>query len=48
MLKINDLVGVVFSGLSDLVIEDAVVVNNLIQVMARTRDEPVPCRCAGC
>ncbi|GAA2686280.1 hypothetical protein GCM10010412_073680 [Nonomuraea recticatena] len=47
MLKINDLVGVVFSGLSDLVIEDVVDETDLIRVLARTRDEPVPCPVCG-
>jgi transposase len=40
-------VGVVFSGLSDLVIEDVVDENDLIRVVARTRDEPVPCPVCG-
>jgi hypothetical protein len=47
VLKINDLVGVVFSGLSDLVIEDVADENDLIRVMARTRDKPVPCPMCG-
>ncbi|MGI5493919.1 ISL3 family transposase [Microtetraspora malaysiensis] len=47
MPKINDLVGVVFSGLSDLVIEGVADENDLIRVMARTRDEPAPCPVCG-
>lgn len=47
MLKINDLVGVVFSGLFDLVIEDVADENDVIRVVARTRDEPAPCPVCG-
>ncbi|MCT9934817.1 ISL3 family transposase [Planotetraspora sp. A-T 1434] len=36
-----------FAGLSDLVIEDVVDEHDLIRVMARTRDEPVPCPVCG-
>ncbi|MEU8196456.1 transposase family protein [Microbispora amethystogenes] len=36
-----------FSGLSDLVIEGVADENDLIRVMARTRDEPVPCPMCG-
>jgi hypothetical protein len=43
VLEIDDLVGVVFSGLSALVIEGVEDETDLIRVMARTRDEPVPC-----
>ena len=43
MLKIDDLVGVVFAGLSALVIEDVQDEEDLIRVMARTRGESVPC-----
>lgn len=42
MLEIDDLAGVVFSGLSALVIEGVEDGNDLIRFMARTRDEPVP------
>lgn len=47
MLEIDDLAGVVFSGLSALVIEGVEDGNDLIRVMARTRDEPVPCPVCG-
>ncbi|MBB6553368.1 ISL3 family transposase [Nonomuraea rubra] len=47
MLKIDDLVGVVFAGLSALVIEAVEDEDDLIRVMARTRDEPVPCPVCG-
>lgn len=47
MLKINDLMGVVFSGLSGLVIEDMADENDRIRVIVRTRDEPVPCPVCG-
>lgn len=47
MLKIDDLAGVVFAGLSALVIEAVEDEGNLIRVMARTRDEPVPCPMCG-
>lgn len=47
MLEIDALVGVVFSGLSSLVIEGVEDKNDLIRVMARTRDEPVPCPVFG-
>ncbi|GGT16644.1 ISL3 family transposase [Nonomuraea spiralis] len=47
MLKIDDLAGVVFAGLSTLVIEGVEDEDDLIRVMARTRDEPVPCPVCG-
>lgn len=47
MSKIDDLTGVVFAGLSDLVIEGVEGEDDLIRVMARTRDEPVPCPVCG-
>ncbi|MGP4105359.1 ISL3 family transposase [Nonomuraea sp. KM90] len=47
MLKIDDLTDVVFSGLSALVIEGVKDENDLIRVMTRTRDEPVPCPVCG-
>lgn len=39
----NELVGVVFSGLSALVVERVVDEGDVIRVVARTRDDPVPC-----
>ncbi|WP_229799134.1 ISL3 family transposase [Planomonospora parontospora] len=42
MLEIDALAGVVFSRLSALVIEDMVDEGDLIRVVARTRDDPVP------
>lgn len=47
MLKIDGLVGVVFAGLSALVIEGVQDEDDLIRVMARTRGEPVPCPLCG-
>lgn len=47
MLKIDDLVGVTFEGLSALAIEDVRDESDLIRVMARTRGEPVPCPVCG-
>lgn len=47
MLKIDDLAGVVFAGLSALVIEDVKDEDEFIRVVARTRDEPVPCPVCG-
>jgi transposase len=47
VLKIDDLVGVVFSGLSALVIEDVRDEGGQILVMARTRSAPVPCPMCG-
>ncbi|SNS04067.1 Transposase [Streptosporangium subroseum] len=43
MLEIDALAGVVFSGLSALVIEGVVDEGNLVRVVARTRDDPVLC-----
>ena len=43
----NELVDVVFSGLSALVVEDVSDDGDLIRVTARTRDEPVPCPVCG-
>ncbi|MFD9950065.1 transposase family protein, partial [Nonomuraea sp. NPDC059022] len=47
MLKIGDLTGVVFAGLSALVIQGVNDEDHLIRVLARTRDEPVPCPMCG-
>jgi transposase len=47
VLKINDLEGAVFSGLSALVIEDVKDEGGQILVMARTRSAPVPCPMCG-
>jgi transposase len=46
VLEINQLVGVVFSGLSGLVIEDVTDEGELIRVRARSRQMSVPC--PGC
>jgi hypothetical protein len=46
VLEINQLVGVMFSGLSGLVIEDVRDEGELIRVRARSREVPVPC--PGC
>jgi hypothetical protein len=43
VLKINDLAGVVFAGLSALVIEEVKDEDDLVRVMARTRNAVVPC-----
>lgn len=40
---VNELVGVVFSGLSALVVEGVTDEGEVIRVSARTRDDPVPC-----
>jgi transposase len=47
VLKIGDLTSVVFAGLSALVIETVEDEDDLIRVMARTRDEPAPCPVCG-
>jgi hypothetical protein len=47
VLKIDDLSDVVFAGLSALVIEGVADEGNYIRVMARTRDEPMPCPAGG-
>lgn len=47
MSKIDDLTGVVFAGLSALVIGGVEGEDDLIQIMARTCDEPVPCPVCG-
>ncbi|WP_443682026.1 ISL3 family transposase, partial [Nonomuraea ceibae] len=47
MLKIDDLTDVVFAGLSALVIEGVEDEDDRIRVMARTRDEPMPCPVCG-
>lgn len=47
MLEVNALVGVVFSGLSALVIEGVADEGELVRVVARTRDDPVPCPVCG-
>jgi transposase len=44
---VNELVAVVFSGLSALVIEGVTGEGELIRVSARTRDDPVPCPTCG-
>jgi hypothetical protein len=46
VLEINQLVEVVFSGLSGLVIDDVTDEGELIRVRARSRQVPVPC--LGC
>jgi len=40
---VNELVSVVFSGLSALVVEGVADEGEPIRVTARTRDDPVPC-----
>ncbi|MEV8099675.1 ISL3 family transposase [Kitasatospora sp. NPDC085879] len=47
MRDANELVSIVFSGLSALVVEDLVDEGDVIRVWARTRDEPVPCPACG-
>lgn len=47
MRDVNELVDVVFSGLSVLVIEDVTDEGEAIRVSARTRDDPVPCPVRG-
>jgi transposase len=47
MTDIDSLVGVVFSGLSALVIEDVEDRGDVIRVTARTGDVPVPCPMCG-
>ena len=44
---VNELVGVVFSGLSALLVEGVTDEGEVIQVSARTRDDPVPCPKCG-
>jgi hypothetical protein len=46
VLGVNDLVRLVFGGLSPLIIEDVVDEGELIRVRARSREVPVPC--PGC
>ncbi|MET9400910.1 ISL3 family transposase [Kitasatospora sp. NPDC002965] len=46
MRDVNELVGVVFSGLSALVVEGVADEVEVIRVSARTREDPVPC--PGC
>jgi transposase len=46
MIDVTELVGIVFSGLSALVIEDVEDAGGVIVVQAGTRNEPVPC--PGC
>ncbi len=43
----DELVGVVFSGLSALVVEGVTDEGQVIRVSARTRDDPVPCPVCG-
>jgi transposase len=47
MRDVNELVSVVFSGLSALVVEDVADEDEVIRVSARTRDDPVPCPMCG-
>ncbi len=47
MRDANSLTAVVFSGLSALVIEDVADDGEVIRVIARTRDAPVPCPVCG-
>lgn len=47
MRDVNELVAVVFSGLSALVIEGVTGEGELIRVSARTRDDPAPCPACG-
>ncbi|WP_457463853.1 ISL3 family transposase [Streptomyces sp. TE5632] len=47
MRDVNELVSVVFSGLSALVIEGVQDEGEVIRVSARTRDDPVPCPACG-
>ncbi|WP_445529962.1 ISL3 family transposase [Streptomyces cyslabdanicus] len=47
MRDVNELVGVVFSGLSALVVEGVTDEGEVIRVSARTRDDPVPCPVCG-
>jgi transposase len=44
---VNELVGVVFSGLSALVVDGVTDEGEVIRVSARTRDDPVPCPVCG-
>jgi transposase len=44
---VNEFVGVVFPGLSTLVVEDVTDEGEVIRVSARTRDDPVPCPVCG-
>jgi len=47
MRGVNELVGVVFSGLSALVVEGVTDEGEVIRVVARTREDPVPCPVCG-
>ena len=47
MRDVNELVGVVFSGLSALIVEGVTVEGEVIRVSARSRDDPVPCPVCG-
>ncbi|WP_441349436.1 transposase family protein, partial [Streptomyces sp. 8L] len=47
MRDVNELVAVVFSGLSALVVEGVADEGEVIRVSARTRDDPVPCPICG-
>ncbi|WP_455753761.1 ISL3 family transposase [Streptomyces hydrogenans] len=47
MRDVNELVGVVFSGLSSLVVEGVADEGEVIRVSARTREESVPCPVCG-
>ncbi|MGA4980338.1 ISL3 family transposase [Streptomyces cinereoruber] len=47
MRDVNELVGVVFSGLSSLVIEGVANDGGVIRVSARTQGDPVPCAVCG-
>ncbi|WP_431197159.1 ISL3 family transposase [Streptomyces flavusporus] len=47
MRDVNELVGLVFSGLSALVVENVKVEGGVIRVTARTQGRPVPCPACG-
>ncbi len=48
MCDVSELAGIVFSGLSSLVIDDVTGLDGVIVVRARTAGGPVPCpRCGG-
>jgi transposase len=47
MRNVNELVGVVFSGLASLVVQDVADEGEFIRVRARTRDDSVQCPVCG-